>query len=129
MLFDPEEPEEIAAALTAVLDDPEEAAALRRAGFRRAAEFSWEKHAAALGGLFERRRHRPGAVAVAVEYILALAGFCIVSVPGLLLGALCGKSAAAAGSAVGVGAVARFAAFRLCAGGPDRAGRGPVARL
>ena len=91
MLFDPEEPEEIAAALTAVLDDPEEAAALRRAGFRRATEFSWEKHAAALDGLFERRRHRPGAVAVAVEYILALAGFCIVSVPGLLLGALCGK--------------------------------------
>lgn len=90
-LFDPELPEEIAAALTAVLDDPEEVAALRRAGFRRAAEFSWEKHAAALGGLFERRRHRPGAVAVAVEYILALAGFCIVSVPGLLLGALCGK--------------------------------------
>ena len=55
-LFDPERPEAIAAALNSVLTSPERRDALRAAGFRRAAEFSWEKAAAEFCRLPRRPR-------------------------------------------------------------------------
>lgn len=53
-LFDPESPGAIAAALAAVLGSPERREELRTAGLRRAAEFSWERAAAAFRELPRR---------------------------------------------------------------------------
>ena len=56
LLFDPEQPAEIAAALEKLLDSEATREELRAAGLRRAAEFSWEKTAAELAALAARPR-------------------------------------------------------------------------
>lgn len=56
LLFDPERPAAIAAALEKLLGSEATRDELRAAGFRRAAEFSWEKTAAGLADLAERPR-------------------------------------------------------------------------
>ena len=42
LLVDPEQPEEITAAIIRLLDDPGERRRLTQAGLRRAAQFSWK---------------------------------------------------------------------------------------
>ena len=54
LLFDPERPEEIAAAMSRLLDDPEEAARRREAGLAQAARFTWEATAHATLDSYER---------------------------------------------------------------------------
>ncbi len=58
------DPDALARALGTVLDDPEVAARLRRAGPPRAAEFTWERsvdaHIDAYGRAVRRQRERPG---------------------------------------------------------------------
>ena len=54
LLFDPERPEEIAAAMSQLLDDPEEAARRREAGLAQAARFTWEATAHATLDSYER---------------------------------------------------------------------------
>ena len=56
LLFDPEQPAGIAAALEKLLVSEETRAELRAAGLKRAAEFSWEKTAAELTALAARPR-------------------------------------------------------------------------
>lgn len=53
-LFPPDEPEKIAAAMQEILCNPDYSRALAEAGKRRAAEFDWQKHAAAIIKLGER---------------------------------------------------------------------------
>jgi glycosyltransferase involved in cell wall biosynthesis len=59
VLVDPRDPQALRAALAALLGDPGERARLREAGRRRAAEFSWERTAAATLGALEGL-HRVG---------------------------------------------------------------------
>jgi glycosyl transferase family 1 len=54
LLCDPESPDELAAALRRVLDEPGLAAELRARGLARAAEFTWERAGAALAGALVR---------------------------------------------------------------------------
>lgn len=54
LLFDPERPEEIAAAISRLLDDPAEAARRREAGIAQAARFTWEATAQATLRSYER---------------------------------------------------------------------------
>lgn len=53
-LFPPDEPEKIAAAMQEILCNPDYSRTLAEAGKRRAAEFDWQKHAAAIIKLGER---------------------------------------------------------------------------
>jgi glycosyltransferase involved in cell wall biosynthesis len=54
LLFDPEEPREIAAAIERLLDDPAEAERLRQAGHQRARGFTWDATALATAECYER---------------------------------------------------------------------------
>ena len=52
LLADPDDVEAFTAAVARVLEDPAEAARLRAAGLRRAAEYSWDRTAADMLGIF-----------------------------------------------------------------------------
>jgi glycosyltransferase involved in cell wall biosynthesis len=54
LLFDPEDPRAIAAAIERLLGDAGEAARLRAAGIARAARFTWEATASATAASYER---------------------------------------------------------------------------
>jgi glycosyltransferase involved in cell wall biosynthesis len=54
LMFDPERPEEIAAAMERLLNDAPFASRLRAAGRERAASFSWEKTARATVASYQR---------------------------------------------------------------------------
>ena len=54
LLFDPERPEQIAAAIERLLGDPAEAARLREAGRARAAQFTWARTADLTLASYER---------------------------------------------------------------------------
>jgi glycosyltransferase involved in cell wall biosynthesis len=54
LLFDPTDEAAIAAAVSRLLDDPQEAQRLRDAGTRRAAEFTWQRTARATLDSYER---------------------------------------------------------------------------
>jgi glycosyltransferase involved in cell wall biosynthesis len=54
LLFDPERPAEIAAAIIKLMEDPNESERLRRAGLERARRFTWEETARLTAAAYER---------------------------------------------------------------------------
>jgi glycosyltransferase involved in cell wall biosynthesis len=54
LMFDPDKPEEIAAAIERLLTDPDEAERLRAAGYERARQFTWDETARLTAASYER---------------------------------------------------------------------------